>query len=135
MIKTKLKTCAGCGPGKVIYKNINGEPYCKYCATKLNPPKTIRPRSLKGIDEDKIYFKQAAEFKDKHPCCVAKLPDTGCTGCQRVFLTIQHKKGRTGKLYLDMKHWIVVCLNCHHWINRHSEEAIELGLADLRLTE
>lgn len=135
-----LKECSGCHKPRKIWKNIDGQKFCQSCAYKRQPSKTrtvstrtISFRSEKRIIQDKQYNKLRKDFLIEHPCCVAQL--AGCTGYDTDTLTIQHKRGRVGKLYLDTRYWITLCLNCHRWVNEHPNESIELGLAESRLNK
>lgn len=63
---SKLKICAGFDGNSheaYIYKNINGKKYCKSCAYKLNPPKSINKISTKQTF--KIKLKSDLLEKDK----------------------------------------------------------------------
>jgi hypothetical protein len=67
-ILTKMKECAGFDgvPHKAyIYKNIEGKKYCKSCAFKLQPPKSISKMSDKGkfkMTLKKELFEQDKKF-------------------------------------------------------------------------
>lgn len=140
MITQKLKKCSGCEQDKYIYKRIGGKPYCKSCAYKVTPKKvksattrTISPKSEKRIIQEKQYATLRKKFLSEHPYCAGKL--NGCTGYNVDTLTIQHKRGRVGSLFLDIRYWIPLCLTCHIWVNEHPKEAEELGLAESRLNK
>ncbi len=47
-----------------------------------------------------------------------------CTGGD---LEVHHKKGRSGILLFDVRHWLAVCPACHVWIHAHPEEARKRG--------
>jgi len=66
-MQSKKKICAGCLQITYIYKNIEGNKYCKTCAFKLQPPKSIAKVSEKQkfkitlkknlLEDDKIFYK------------------------------------------------------------------------------
>ena len=138
MIKTKLKICSGCGNERHIWKNHEGERFCKDCWYSKSPVKfsshsrLIKPTSDKRKPLDQLYSKLRAEFlnKPENAFCHAKLP--GCLRSTGQDLTIHHKKGR-GKFYLDMTTWISLCINCHRWVEEHPAEAKEMLLSENRL--
>jgi len=82
---------------------------------------------------NKEYSILRKEFlsKPENKICYARLP--GCTGNDPSKLTIHHKRGREGSYFLDITHWIAVCLHCHDWIERNPWQAKELGLSESRL--
>src|SRR5260221_2574605 len=134
----KLKNCDGCKTERVIWKCEGRLKYCRTCwnRRKLQNPretlsKAIKPRSVRRIIQDKKYSILRKRFLQQHSECVARLPE--CTWYDPETLTIHHKKGRTGSLYLDSRYWIPLCLNCHRWVNDHPNAAIELGLSEPRL--
>jgi len=140
-MKQKLKICNNCQEPKVIWKNHDGNRYCQRCWASLklelpnNKPKPTAPRqpiarvSDKRSKEERIYSGRRILFLLKHPRCQANLPGT-CTGksCE-----VHHKKGRTGKLYLDERFWLAACSECHKYIELHPNEAKALGLSLNRL--
>jgi hypothetical protein len=137
-MKQKLKLCDGCDEEKVIWKNDNGNKYCKYCWNSIKfkkegfkPKKqtTIRPKSKKREQLDKVYSQLRRVFLLKHPKCQAALP-----GCQHDACDIHHKKGR-GKWYLVISTWMAVCRKCHMWIETHPIEATDLGFRDSKITD
>jgi len=137
MIKPKLKTCAACGEEKIIWKNFEGNKYCKNCWYRKEPPKyptksTIKPVSDKRKPLDELYSVLRRRFLSEpgRQCCAAKLP--GCQGCGSENLTIHHKRGR-GKYYLDPTTWVQLCFNCHRWVEEHPDEAKELNLSESRV--
>lgn len=138
----KLKVCDGCSLSKVIWKSEGKKKFCKSCWMKKLPPKTIKktatkisPRSQKRIIQDKQYSVLRKKFLQENPTCACGGVISGCTGSQPEYLTIQHIRGRVGSLYLDTRYWITLSLNCHQWVNEHSKEAIEMGLAAKRLNK
>lgn len=138
MIKPKLKTCSGCGQEKPIWKNFEGERFCKTCwsiKTPTNFPKqskALKPVSDKRKPLDQLYSKLRKEFLNlpENFSCRAKLQ--GCLNVTGQELTIHHTKGR-GKYYLDSTTWIPLCLTCHRWVEEHPREAKELMLSQSRI--
>lgn len=114
-----------------MYKAHGREKYCKECWYSIKPPKQISPRSQAQMNRDDKYSRLRKKFLAEHSYCVGKLE--GCTGHDPTTLSIQHKRGRIGDLYLDVRYWIPLCINCHRWVNEHPKEAGILGLAESRL--
>ena len=148
MIKVTQKLCNGpCEQKKVIWKNYKGKKYCLKCWNLLKPDilltlvkktkstskKKISARSEKRIIADKKYLKLRKQFLIDHPTCACNGSIPGCTGSDPQYLTIQHKRGRVGSLYLDIRYWCTLALSCHQYINEHPDIALELGLAEHRL--
>jgi hypothetical protein len=138
MIKAKLKTCSGCGQEKPIWKNFEGERFCKTCWSVKTPAKfpkqskALKPVSDKRKPLDQLYSKLRKEFLElpENFSCRAKLP--GCMRTTGQDLTIHHTKGR-GKYYLQTDTWIPLCLACHHWVEEHPLMAKELMLSQSRI--
>jgi hypothetical protein len=81
----------------------------------------IKPRSIKGAKEDRVYSELSKKFKEQNPFCKAKLP--GCT----IYTTDVHHKALRGKNYLNIETWLPVCRNCHKYIHEHPKESFEKG--------
>jgi len=138
-MKAKEKICSNCGESRVIWKNYEGEKYCKYCwgATKaamdagkpLKPRAKIKPKSAKQSKLDIIYSQLRKIFLTDHPVCQANL-----AGCTHEATDVHHKKGR-GKWYLVIKTWMPLCRSCHKWIEEHPIEATELGYRESKITD
>lgn len=137
----KLKLCAGCDELKPIWKNFEGNKFCKNCWAKksyknIKPAAQYRlkPVSDKKRAEDVLYSRLRKEFLDKpeNATCKAKLP--GCMGVFKQDLTVHHRKGR-GKYYLDASTWIPLCLSCHEWVETHPKEAREMGLSGSKIAD
>jgi len=129
----KLKTCAGCGELKPIWKNHVGEKWCKTCWLKkqstlfLNKPTQIKQKSDKRVELDKLYSKLRVIFLTKNPYCKAHLES--CTSTATDIHHIYSGKNRSN-YYLDESKWLSICRNCHDFIHTKlsSDEAISLGL-------
>lgn len=138
MIKPKLKTCAGCGKDKLIWKNFEGQKFCKDCWMKKTPAtKPVTSRLIKSVSDkrkplDQLYSKLRKQFLDQpeNSTCKAKLHV--CTHHTGQDLTIHHMRGR-GKYYLDTTTWVSLCLSCHRWVEEHPADAKEMFLTESRV--
>ena len=129
-MKAKKKLCSGCDSEQFIWKNHEGNKYCRNCWGKLagksfkqKKVKPIRVKSTKMQKLDTRYTKLRRVFLNKHPMCQAALPN-----CSKQSTDIHHKKGR-GQYHNDTTTWLSVCRNCHTWIEENPKEAIELGFS------
>ena len=137
-MQVKLKQCAGCNLDKVIWKNHEGNKYCKDCWYTSQITKTpsnkrpIKPKSDKKDILDVLYSKMRKEFLNEpaNATCRAKLP--GCLNVYKQELTVHHTKGR-GLYYLDKTTWIPLCMACHMWVETHPKEAREMNLSLTKL--
>ena len=137
-MQVKLKQCAGCNLDKVIWKNYEGNKYCKDCWYTSQVTKTpsnkrpIKPKSDKKDILDVLYSKMRKEFLNEaeNATCRAKLP--GCLNVYKQELTVHHTKGR-GLYYLDKTTWIPLCMACHMWVETHPKEAREMNLSLTKL--
>lgn len=137
----KTKICSGCGRERLIWKTKGKDKYCQPCSYKIEPPKkTVKPttkkisaRSEKRIIQDKQYSTLRKRFLQEHPTCACGGVIPGCTGSDPQYLTIQHKRGRVGSLYLDTRYWCTLSYSCHVFVNENPDLAIQMGLAELRL--
>lgn len=140
---TKLKTCAGCGGLKRIWKRVENVPYCLRCyliafppqkktspaAPVINKPYIINKRSAKREQEEYQYQKQRKLYLLANDSCKAQL-----LGCTYVATEIHHKKGRIGKLLNEVLHWIGLCHNCHTIIENNPKMAKKLKFSLSRLS-
>ena len=137
-MKTKLKICSGCGEEKPIWKNFEGEKFCKSCWGFHNPKsksdepkpqlkKSIKQKSKKRIAEDLVYSQLRLLFLTKNPSCEARLKNCtlNATDIHHTFWG-QHR----GDTFLKVNTWKAVCRTCHAIIHDvlPAEEAIALGL-------
>ncbi len=138
-MQVKLKKCSSCNQDKIIWKNFEGNKYCKDCwysKEMLKAPSNKRPIKQKSDKQDVLdvlYSKLRREFLEKpeNSTCKAKLP--GCLGVFKQNLTVHHTKGR-GRYFLDQSTWIPLCLSCHEWVETHPKEAREMNLSGSKLT-
>jgi len=128
----KKKLCCACDTEQYIWKNHEGNKYCKQCWLKKNPPikiptKRIKPKSDKMATLDQLYIVLRVKFLTENPACKARL-----SGCTLVASDVHHTKGR-GNYYLDITTFLPVCRSCHSYIELHPNEAKELGFSLNRL--
>lgn len=128
-IKVKSKHCKECNHFGPLFSKGR----CKNCAQKTYKPlsKTqtkIKKVSTKLSKELRRYSALREQYLRQHPICQAKVK---CRG--KLATDIHHMKGR-GKYLLDTTKFLSVCRDCHDWITEFSNEAIELGLSESRLT-
>ena len=147
-MKIKLKKCASCDQMKQIWKNHQGNKYCKDCWARIKSSTTepkkfvIKEKILKKIKtvsnkkqaQDILYSRMRKDFLEnpENSTCKAKLP--GCLGVFKQNLTVHHTKGR-GKYYLDTATWIPLCLSCHEWVETHPKKAREMGLSGSKVSD
>src|SRR5690606_7095818 len=113
----KLKFCNGCHTDKRIWKNYQGERFCKTCWMRLNPT-VIKPVSDKQAVRNREYSVVRKEHLAENPFCKAKLP--GCTG---IATQIHHNRGRIGDDLTDRSTFVSICANCHRIVESESENA------------
>ncbi len=83
----------------------------------------IPPRSEKRIKENAEYLILKEEFLKDKIC-----PVTGGKAVQ-----VHHKKGRRGKLFLDVSFWLGVSAKGHDKIERNPEWAYQMGYSLKRI--
>lgn len=130
---SKPKQCSGCGQSKIIWKNHEGEKFCKNCWYKKTPVKfpkqkiPLKSRSDKRVILDQLYSVSRQQFLVKNPFCQARLE-----GCTINATDVHHcfSGSNREKYFLNMTTWKAVCRSCHNFIHDHlsMEEAIDLGL-------
>jgi len=91
----------------------------------LPKPQRIRSVSKHRAGRMVQYRKLAKEFLHAKIRCECD--------CLNEATQIHHKRGRSGELLNDTKHWLAVCATCHRWIHDHPKAAMELGLLESRL--
>lgn len=144
-MKVKLKLCDECKEERVIWKNDNGNRYCKFCWTKKTMTgkgvaktnlksshisKPIPKRSVKRAKQERDYLTLRKKFLLGAPICQANLPNT----CKGNSTDVHHMKGRIGYLLTYVPFWLSVCRPCHDWIENNAKEAKELGFSINRLS-
>ncbi len=128
-MKPKLKECDGCQKMTVIWKNHEGNRYCKYCwschKSSTNKPKkpnkSVIPRvSAKRKKKDAEYLKLRERYLIDNSLCKVKVQ-----GCSSNATDVHHTYAGSNRdaFYLVQSTWIPVCRNCHNWIHEHPEEA------------
>jgi hypothetical protein len=139
-MKAKQKLCDGCGDTRMIWKNHEGNRYCKYCwsrkqtMTKGKLPTTrkqkpIAQRSPKRMSQEREYSKLRQSFLLSSPLCQAKLQNI----CTTHATDVHHMQGRIGNLLTDETKFLAVCRQCHTWIEEHPAQAKELGFSITRI--
>ena len=128
-MKPKLKECDGCQKMTVIWKNHEGNRYCKYCwschKSSTNKPQkpnvSVIPRvSAKRKKKDAEYLKLRERYLTDNSLCKVKVQ-----GCSSNATDVHHTHAGSNRdaFYLVQSTWIPVCRNCHNWIHEHPEEA------------
>lgn len=126
-MKMKMKICNKCNTEKHIWKNHEGNKYCKFCWMRsLSLKKGVKQKRIKSFSDKKLketkeYSKLRKIYLNKHPMCEAAV-----NNCTLKASEIHHIKGR-GKNYLLCDEWMAVCRNCHVWIELHPIEATGKG--------
>ena len=136
MIQVKKKICDGCETEQVIWKNHNGNKYCRQCWLKDNStplpkklPKPIKPKSDKKNIQDQLYTVLRNKFfqNDNNKSCKARLKN-----CTLAASDVHHLYSGSSRSenYLNVKEWIPVCRSCHSKIHDEltKDEAIALNL-------
>lgn len=131
-MQVKLKQCDGCQKQTVIWKNHEGNRYCKQCWSchksednKEKPTKSIIPRvSAKRAKKDAEYLKLRERYLTENPLCKVNV-----LGCMHYATDIHHT--RAGKdrdvYYLIQSTWIPICRVCHSYVHEHPKESREMG--------
>jgi len=128
-MKQKLKECDGCQKMTVIWKNHEGNRYCKYCwschKSSTNKPQkpnvSVIPRvSAKRKKKDAEYLKLRERYLTDNPLCKVKVD-----GCSHSATDIHHTYAGSNRdaFYLVQSTWIPVCRSCHNWIHGNPKEA------------
>jgi len=136
MIQVKKKICDGCDTEQIIWKNHQGQRFCRSCWLRDNSaplpkklPKPIKPKSDKKSIQDQLYTVLRNKFfqDDNNKSCKARLE-----GCTLVASDVHHLYSGSSRSehYLNVKEWIPVCRNCHTKIHDDltKDEAIALNL-------
>jgi len=86
----------------------------------------MRRVSARRRAEMVVYGRERRLFLLLHPLCDAcRFIDPSR---QRSSCDVHHRRGLTGRNYLDQMTWLAVCRPCHVWIGDHKSKARELGL-------
>ena len=136
MIQAKKKICDSCETEQIIWKNHNGNKYCKQCWLKENStplpkksPKPIKPKSDKKSVQDQLYAVLRNKFfqDNNNKSCKARL-----NSCTLAASDVHHLYSGSSRSehYLNVKEWIPVCRSCHSKIHDEltKDEAIALNL-------
>jgi len=138
-MRGKQKLCDGCGETRMIWKNHEGNRYCKLCWSRkqamTNKPKPARQtkpiaqRSPKRSKQEREYLQKRKSFLLSSQLCQAKLPNI----CTTHATDVHHMQGRIGDLLTDETKFLAVCRQCHTWIEEHPAQAKELGFSITRI--
>lgn len=136
MIQVKKKICNSCETEQIIWKNHEGNKYCRQCWLKDHStplpkklPKPIKPKSDKKSIQDQLYTVLRNKFfqDDNNKACKARLQE-----CTLLASDVHHLYSGSSRSenYLNVKEWMPVCRNCHSKIHDQltKEEAIALNL-------
>ena len=78
---------------------------------------------------DAVYREIAILFKLRFPFCETCVAIRKCkAGQARETSDVHHKRGKTGLLLFDVRHFIPVCRPCHIWIGENIKAARALGM-------
>lgn len=117
----KLKNCDGCQTDKPIWKNHEGNKYCKYCWAKIKKPKPIKKMSDHKKEDYELYkIAREQHFKD--------FPKCQFNGCVSGHIQLHHMAGRVGELLYNRKYFKSLCDKHHRFVTENPEKGIELGL-------
>ena len=73
-MKIKLKTCSGCGEEKPIWKNHEGDKYCKYCWQIHNPKNKDKAKNpIKIADVKKSKPRQKSKRREAEDLVYSQL--------------------------------------------------------------
>lgn len=129
-MKSKLKECDGCQKMTVIWKNHEGNRYCKYCwschssnknLNKPQKPNVPIPRvSAKRKQKDAEYSKLRERYLTGNSLCRVKVD-----GCSSTATDVHHTYAGSNRdtYYLVQSTWLPVCRNCHNWIHSNPQKA------------
>lgn len=103
----KKKICVVCELPSFIYKNVEGEKYCKSCYYRAFPPKKIVKVSKKQKSRNAEYMVLRNQYLEEH---------TTCEVCKLNLATeVHHKSGRIGdNLFKD---FCAICRECHNLVH------------------
>lgn len=124
-IKPKIGVCPECDDG-VDKPLISGKCQYHYWQGKKKPlpkpTKPIRPRSKKRAAQERVYAKQRAEIFSEEQIC--QFP-----GCGRLATEVHHPAGRIGELLTNRDLFVLLCHDCHVFVELNPAEAKKLGLS------
>jgi len=138
----KKKLCYSCDTEQVIWKNHEGNKYCKICWYKIKQQdnfksdyyrkfkksrQKIKSMSNKMKRTELAYRTVRKAFLACNPVCKASL-----VKCTVKATDVHHMKGR-GKYHLDTTTWLAVCRPCHMFIEENPDLANEFGFSKSKL--
>ena len=129
-MKQKLKECDGCQKMTVIWKNHEGNRFCKYCwschksnikVNKPQKPNVSIPRvSSKRKKKDEEYSKLRKRYLTDNSLCKVKVDE-----CSSNATDVHHTYAGSNRdtYYLIQSTWLPVCRSCHNWIHENPGKA------------
>lgn len=127
-MENKKKYCSGCDSEQYIWKNFEGNKYCKNCWGKIqskDPDHTVIPQvSAKKKKKDVEYLKLRTRFLLEKPNCEIRTPK-----CTMLSTDVHHTRAGQDRsvYYLIQSTWLSTCRVCHTWIHEHPKEARDLN--------
>jgi hypothetical protein len=134
-MQKKLKECDSCQKMTVIWKNHEGNRYCKHCWSchksnnsldfKLQKPNVSIPRvSSKRKKKDAEYAKLRKRYLEENPMCKVHVKD-----CTKTATDIHHKHSGSERelYYLIQSTWLPVCRSCHNFLHKYPKIARDLN--------
>jgi hypothetical protein len=127
-MEKKKKYCSGCDSEQYIWKNFEGNRYCKNCWGKIqskDPEHKIIPQvSAKRKKLDTEYLKLRERFLTENSVCQISIE-----GCMHTSTDVHHTYAGSNRdaFYLIQSTWKATCRACHSWIHEHPKEAREMN--------
>lgn len=88
--------------------------------------KPIAKVAKKRAAELRLYEKEKVDYLNDHSVC--EFP-----GCDSVLVTLHHKRGRSGKMVYNKKHFIALCWPHHSFAEENATKAKQLKISENRL--
>lgn len=122
MTKARSKRCKICkGSFTPVFSTMQVVCDNLKCRAEYSQNHKINKVSDKKKKEDKIYYALRDVFLSNKPNCELRLP-----GCFLKSSDVHHVH-RRGENYLNVKTWMSLCRNCHHYVETHPAESREKG--------
>lgn len=125
-MKLNKKECASCNTLQVIWKNHEGNKYCKSCWNKLKGGETKPPlMSQKRKKQNEEYLKLRDKFLTENSLCQVNFE-----GCSHYATQVHHTYNGANRdtYFLIQSTWVSTCYSCHSKIHLNPKEARILGL-------
>ncbi len=133
-MQAKKKLCNACGELKYIWKNSEGNRYCKYCwQKKSSSEKPFKPtnrkpialRSKKRASQDRVYSKLRKDYLQNNPTCQINVLNV-CT-TQSTDIHHSYAGANRSKYYLITPTWFSCCRACHDHVHANPQWARDKG--------